>query len=453
MITSLGVLERMLEVELKKSGVAKTDVLDAFITYPNPSPTLLVRSQGGNEGGDISLTNRVVDDLVDFGEGPVQVAVEVERADLRSTSGIVPVLAFNQKIKMKGGGNLGTAYLTLSAAKIEDELGKMNRLMALVGCGAVLIAAGLCIYLARMVTNPVHILINDMNIVAQGDLNHKTHAHSSDEIGAIAEQFNDMTQQLLQARDAEKEAQRIEDELEMARDIQMTLLPKKIPQIKGLDIEACYFPAKEVGGDYYDFLGIDKEHLGIVVADVSGKGIPGSMVMGTTRTILRFTAAGNPSAADTLARTNRVVAADIRRGMFVTAFYLVLNVRTGEMLAASAGHNPMVVFRAATNDVELVNPNGIALGFDKGVLFDKTIKQQSVKLFRGDRVVLYTDGVVESMDPQSEEYTDERLYEFAKQHKDLSSKEFINALLADVRSHQDTAEQHDDITIVSFRAK
>jgi serine phosphatase RsbU (regulator of sigma subunit) len=456
-VMNKAMLKSLLKLEFEDVGLKQNDILDVLISFPDPrkpSESVLLARSNKMDGGKIQFTTTPNEGGIDFGAGTHKLKdIEIEEGTMDDGGSKRAAMTFNKPILSAGGARLGTAYLALSSEKIDKELRKIQVVMVLIGIGAIFVAAGICIVIARMVAQPAHTLVKDMNIVAQGDLTHRTIARSSDEIGLLAEQFNQMTHDLLSAQAAEKEAQRIEDELQMARDIQMELLPKKIPHVKGLDIDACYFPAKEVGGDYYDFLGIDREHLGIMVADVSGKGIPGSMVMGTTRTILRFTAAGNNSAADTLARTNRVVAADIRRGMFVTAFYLVLNVRTGEMLAASAGHNPMVVYRAATNSVELINPNGIALGFDKGVLFERTVKQQTVKLNRGDRVVLYTDGVVESMNSNNEEYTDERLYEFSKTHKDLGSKEFIAELLKDIRKHQGSAEQHDDITIVSFRAQ
>lgn len=344
----------------------------------------------------------------------------------------------------------GVAILALSADVIETELSSLTSSMYMVGLIALLVSTVTCVSIAQWVVKPAKILIKDMNIVAGGNLDHKTRAHSTDEIGQIAVEFNEMTRKLLVAHEAEKEAERLENELDMAREIQMKLLPPRVPSVKGLDMDAVYKPAKEVGGDYYDFFPIDKEHLGIIVADVSGKGIPGSMVMATTRTILRFVASGNTSAADTLAKTNAIVAADIKRGMFVTAFYLVFDARRRTLLCSSAGHNPMVVVRS-NNQVELVNPNGIALGFDKGPIFQRTIKEQQIQLQQGDRIVLYTDGVVEAMNSKNEEYTDERFYAFCKKAQELDSKGFIKALLADLDSHKGKADQHDDITIVTIK--
>ena len=235
-----------------------------------------------------------------------------------------------------------------------------------------------------------------------------------------------------------------------AREIQAHLLPAKIPQLPGFDIYQAYSPAKDVGGDYFDFIPVDRENLGVVVADVSGKGIPGSMVMSSTRTVLRMLAAGNISASDTLAQTNAIVARDIKRGMFVTAIYGVLNVRQKTFTVASAGHNPMVLFRARTGQCELVNPAGIALGFDKGPIFNRAVKEQAIQLYKGDRVVLYTDGVVEAMDEKHEEFGDERFYKWVQANARIKSRDFVRALLRELDDHRGKADQHDDITVVTI---
>jgi serine phosphatase RsbU (regulator of sigma subunit) len=173
--------------------------------------------------------------------------------------------------------------------------------------------------------------------------------------------------------------------------------------------------------------------------------------MGTTRTILRMMAVGNLSPADVLAKTNYHVARDIKRGMFVTCVYCILNVRTREMAVASAGHNPMLIFRAATGQLEKVRPNGIALGFDKGPVFNKTVREERVRLNKGDRVVLYTDGVVEAMNEERVEWSEEALDAFTLAHAQLPSKEFVRLLIKALDEHKGSAEQHDDITITTFK--
>jgi sigma-B regulation protein RsbU (phosphoserine phosphatase) len=262
-----------------------------------------------------------------------------------------------------------------------------------------------------------------------------------------------MTQALAEAQEAERQAERIEGELATAREIQASLLPSKIPQIPGYEIFPYYRSAKEVGGDYYDFFAVDRERIGLIVADVSGKGIPGAMVMSQTRTTIRLLAPEEPSAARTLSKANAVIAREIKRGMFVTCLYAILNVRTRQLTVCSAGHNPMILWRQAKQSVDLVNPNGIALGFDRGPIFDKTLQEVTLQLNRGDRAVLYTDGVVEAMSPEYEEYGDNRFYKFVRDHAQMPSKDMVIASIDDLDKHKGDAEQHDDITLVTFRVQ
>ncbi len=249
----------------------------------------------------------------------------------------------------------------------------------------------------------------------------------------------------------EVERKMLDHELAIAEELQANLLPRKVPQIPGYDVSAYYRPSREVGGDYYDFIEIDADHLGLLVADVSGKGIPGSIVMTETRALVKSEAVRTLSPAETLNRVNRVLYNDIKRGMFVTVFYMILSIQKGILSVVSAGHNPMVLWRKASNTCHLVNPNGLALGIDKGPLFEKTIKEQKVQLFKGDRFVLYTDGVIESMNKNQELFGQNRFYLRVKQLADKSSSEFLSLIVNEVEAHQGDAPQHDDITIVTGR--
>ncbi|HVR87802.1 MAG TPA: PP2C family protein-serine/threonine phosphatase [Planctomycetota bacterium] len=247
------------------------------------------------------------------------------------------------------------------------------------------------------------------------------------------------------------ERKMLDHELAIAEELQANLLPRKVPQIPGYDVSAYYRPSREVGGDYYDFIEIDADHLGILVADVSGKGIPGSIVMTETRALVKSEAVRTLSPAETLTRVNRVLYHDIKRGMFVTVYYCILQLNKMLLTCVSAGHNPMVLWRKASNTCHLVNPNGLALGIDKGPLFDKTLKEQKIQLFKGDRFALYTDGVIESMNKNNEQFGQNRFYLRVKQLADKSSSEFLSLLVSELEAHQGEAPQHDDITIVTGR--
>jgi sigma-B regulation protein RsbU (phosphoserine phosphatase) len=249
----------------------------------------------------------------------------------------------------------------------------------------------------------------------------------------------------------EVEQKMADHEMAIAREIQENLLPKQLPKVEGYDVGAYYRPSLEIGGDYYDFFQIDSENMGIIVADVSGKGIPGSLVMTMARSLLRMEGMRNPSAADTLMKVNRMLTPDIKRGMFVTVMYVILNTVKRTLLVTSAGHNPMVLWRKATNTCHLVNPNGLALGIDRGTLFDKTIKEQKIQLHPGDRFVVYTDGVVESMNSKQEQLGSHRLYLLVKQYAEKGSNEFSNLIATVLENHKGEAQQHDDITMVTVR--
>jgi serine phosphatase RsbU (regulator of sigma subunit) len=347
-----------------------------------------------------------------------------------------------------------TLNLVLSAKEIDDEVRALKYKLLLLGVILAASAVGVSLALSRYTTGPVKALVNDMNEVARGRLEHTSPIaeSSTDEVGLLAQAFNQMTASLRASHESERENQRIAGELNTAKAIHIKLMPEKLPQLPGIDIFTAYQSAKEVGGDYYDFIPVgDTEHLALCVADVSGKGIPGSMVMGTTRTILRMMAVGNLSPADVLAKTNYHVARDIKRGMFVTCVYCVLNVRTLQMAIASAGHNPMLLYRQELGTVEKIRPNGIALGFDKGPVFNKTIREERIELKPGDRVVLYTDGVVEAMNEARVEWSEEALDAFTLAHAQLPSKEFVRLLIKALDDHKGAAEQHDDITITTFR--
>ena len=359
-------------------------------------------------------------------------------------------LVFDTPIFDSDNHEIGRAIIAVRASQIVERFQNIYIVFGMSALFAIALSIITSFIVGMRVTKPIKLLINDMNAVANGDLSHKTEAHSSDEIGVVANEFNRITKILKVAYENEKNALKIESELDMAGEIQFNLLPTKLLDISDIDIFAAYQPAKEVGGDYYDLFQIDEKHYGLIVADVSGKGVPGSMVMATTRTILRFVAQNNLSTVDTMIKTNSMVAADIKRGMFVTVFYIVLDVENKSIECSSAGHNPMVIHRC-NGEIELVNPGGIAMGFDKGPVFSKTIKCDEVNLNKGDRVILYTDGIVEAMNHNNEEYSDQKFYDFIKENSDLNSHNFVRKLLEDVEEHQGSNVQHDDITLLTFR--
>jgi sigma-B regulation protein RsbU (phosphoserine phosphatase) len=316
-----------------------------------------------------------------------------------------------------------------------------------------MVATGVAFWISTLITEPIKALMRDMQEVSSGNLEHQTVPRSKDEVGLLAATFNRMTHALRAAHMQELEAKALEHDLEIASEIQSNLVPKRMLKIPGYDVSAYYRPSKEVGGDYYDFITIDDDNEGIIVADVSGKGVPGSLVMSMARAFIRMEAerSRNVSPADTLVRANRMLAQDIKKGMFVTALYCILNKKTNEVRVASAGHNPLVVWRAAAGRIERVNPNGIALGFDKGPVFERTIKEERIVLGHGDRIVAYTDGVVEAMNARNQEFGEERFHALIRELAGRDSNQLLNLIVRALDEHRGNAAQSDDITIVTLR--
>lgn len=345
-----------------------------------------------------------------------------------------------------------TVHLYLDRKFINARQSNLVLLLFGVAFVAVLISLGTAFLVGGNITKPLQVLMSDIQIISGGNFDHKPLARSSDEVGILSRLLGDMAAGLKQAQEVWAENQSRKHDLDIAKEIQENLLPKHVPRIAGYDVSAYYSPSKEVGGDYYDFFLVDKTHLGMICADVSGKGIPGSMVMMMTKALVSYEAESNLSPRDIFCKVNRTLAKDIKRGMFVTAFYMLLDIPTARLTVASAGHNPLLMYRASTKQCVEINPGGIALGFDKdGRLFERNMKEETIQLQRGDRVVIYTDGVTEAMSPEGAEFTSERLIQITTQAANAPSSQYLTTLVNALQAHAQSDDQHDDITIVTVK--
>ena len=246
--------------------------------------------------------------------------------------------------------------------------------------------------------------------------------------------------------------QRIEQELRVAHDFQRMLLPRECPSVPGFEISAFSMPALEVGGDYYDFFFVDDErrHLGVVIADVSGKGIPGALIMSLVRSTIRAEARNNLSPRDVLLRANERTYADTKENVFITVTYGILDTVERKFRFVRAGHEPLVKFRADSENAQLISPEGIAMGMVDSDLFSM-VQEAVVNLETGDTAYLYTDGVVEAMDAAEEEYGQKRYFDFLAAHRTLPPQEIIEKCLEDIREFTRGHPQHDDITMIAIR--
>lgn len=278
---------------------------------------------------------------------------------------------------------------------------------------------------------------------------------SSTEIGEIAKAFSEITTKFRQSQKNLVEQEQLQKEMQVAQEIQQTLLPTDFPELEGYEISSLYQAAKEVGGDYYDFVEVDKDTLGIVVADVSGKGVPGSLVMTMIRTALRTEARGMRDAAEVLARVNDFVVNDMKKGMFVTIFYVIIDSKRRRLNYASAGHNPMILYRPSVQKTYYLNPKGFPIGIQLAEtdLFRSSIESDTIQLAEDDILILYTDGITEAMNGSRDLFGEERFLKSIREHGLLRVKPFVEKLQLEIESFTEGAVQYDDITLVSIKER
>lgn len=318
-------------------------------------------------------------------------------------------------------------------------------------------AAGLLLIvgLVRVFVRPIQALTDGVRAIGDGTLAGKLDVRGPAEIGAIAAVFNEITDKFKKAQDSILEQEKLQKEMEVAKQIQHSLLPRNKPNVSGYDIAPLYQAAAEVGGDYYDFVQVDDDTIGVVVADVSGKGVPGSLVMTMIRTALRMEARGNKNASDVMAKMNAFVTDDMKKGMFVTMFYVILDSQNRIISYASAGHNPMILYRHETHETFFLNPKGFPVGISlpDEELFRRSISLEKIKLKKDDMLLIYTDGVTEAMNDRREQYGEERLLSVIREYGDLSPDDFIARLEADIKKFTAGYPQNDDITVVAVKEK
>jgi len=239
----------------------------------------------------------------------------------------------------------------------------------------------------------------------------------------------------------------MERELQMAYDIQAGLLPRETPQIPGWEFAARWQPAREVSGDYYDFIPLHDGQLGLVIADVSDKSMPAALFMALTRSTVRASVSHTPSPADGIARANRLVCADASGGMFVTLFYALLNPKAGEITYVNAGHNPPLLYCAEQDRLVELTRTGMAMG----VVADSAFEQRTVQLDPGDFVLLYTDGVTDAIDAHEQEFGEERLQRIILQKRHAPVRKVVTTLEEALHEFVGTSSPFDDITIMAMR--
>lgn len=312
--------------------------------------------------------------------------------------------------------------------------------------------------LARSITGSVHQLFAGTERVRLGDFGHKIRIRTRDQMGELAESFNSMTGSIQELLRQAEEKKRLEEELRIARAIQMSLLPRGDIVVPGLSITALCVPAREVGGDYYDLLPLDDRRLGVLIADVSGKGTSAAFYMAELKGIILSLCRIHRSPRELLIEANRIIADNLDSRSFITMTYAVIDLQARTMTYARAGHTPLI---HCTTDgsgphVRVLAPDGLVVGLkldDGSALFERLLKEETIPLLQGDLFMFFTDGITEAMNHASDCFGETRLTEILAEHGDLPSEELRERILREIDAFVAGAPQHDDMTMILVKVE
>jgi sigma-B regulation protein RsbU (phosphoserine phosphatase) len=313
--------------------------------------------------------------------------------------------------------------------------------------------------LARSITRSIHALFDGTERVRLGDFAHRIEVKDRDQLGELAESFNAMTANIEDLLQQAQEKRRLEEELRIAREIQMSLLPRGAMHMAGLSMSALCVPAREVGGDYYDFFPVDSRRVGLLIADVAGKGTSAALYMAELKGLVLSLSKIYRSPRQLLIEVNRILSDNLDRRSFITMTYVMIDLGTRTLTYARAGHTPLI-FLPASNGVprvaQVLIPNGMIVGLqldDTGTHFESLLEEVTVSFGTGDVFALYTDGVTEAMNMESDLFGDDRLREIIEEHGDLPSEQLRERIVREVEAFVGEADQHDDMTMILLKVE
>ena len=308
--------------------------------------------------------------------------------------------------------------------------------------------------LARSITSSVHELFMGTERVRQGDFTHRIHVKTQDQLGELADSFNQMTSSIEDLLQEAAEKKRLEEELRIAREIQMSLLPPGPLRMAGLSMTALCVPAREVGGDYYDFFPLGERRVGVLIADVAGKGTSAALYMAELKGLVLSLSQIWSSPRQLLIEANRILRDNLDSRAFITMTYAVVDLDAGSMTWARAGHTPLIYMPAAGGGARVLAPNGMVVGLrlpGAEEKFTELLEEQTIPLGPGDVFVLYTDGISEAMNVDADLFGEARLSRLVEEHAHLEPAELRERVLREVQAFVGEADQHDDMTMILLK--
>jgi len=356
-----------------------------------------------------------------------------------------------------GKRQLGAVNVTYSSAAIGSKLAEARRKILLLTAGLVLVGILGIYMLSSYFVTPIVKITRRVRRFSSGDLETELPLDGADEFFEISRALNDMITRLSHDRKNIIAREKMAKEIEVASQIQKTLLPLNLPELHGLEVDGFYRAASIVGGDLYDVFQISDTHYCLTVADVSGKGVPASLVMSMLRTVIQIYAKSAVSARATLLAVDEYLSKSIPPGMFITVLLGIYDSESGKLNFVSAGHNPMLLFKAGTRQLTKINPSGMPLGVPVtlGRTFGDSLEEVELDLEPGDVVFLYSDGITEATNREGQHYGLERLVEFVQTQLRNggfpSISNLTKRIVDEIDSFSGFTEQNDDMTFILAR--
>jgi serine phosphatase RsbU (regulator of sigma subunit) len=358
----------------------------------------------------------------------------------------VPARRFRTQIH----GSESHATVILSEVSLRVGKAKLAQMAILLAALAIAAAIGVAYGALARVLRPLRQLATEVQAIASGRYDRTVHTRGGGEIRRVVTAVEEMAQGLAAGKVLRAESEEVGRELALGVEVQSNLLPDRIPMLPGLDVGAFSRPATEVGGDYYDFLELPGGRLGLGIFDVSGHGVSGAIVMAMVRSLLHEVAVNSGGPAQTMRRLNAALHRDLKRGMFTTGIYAEYDPGRRSISLCNAGHNPAWIHRSATRRMEQLRPGAPALGLADPATFDNALKEAEISLDLGDRVILYTDGTVETVNARGEQFGEARFQGLVAHHASRESNAFINLVVDALETFRGDAPPEDDLTMITF---
>ncbi len=429
-----------LTASLKRSnpGVISAVVTDANGRIISHSDSILLKGKVYNF--NLKYPYRTVFDSVS----------ELKAEIYEDVRGMVFVSQMFDRIRKR---EIGKVLLTLSKRDIEEA---KRSIWFILGATAIItVAVGLLItsLFTNLITKNIGILLEDMRIIGEGNLDHKVRVNSEDEIGIIARAVESMATKLKEVQDRLLETEKFRHEVELARRIQGALLPRIIPRVEGFEISVAFQPALLVGGDYYDFFRMRDGKVAFLVADVSGKGVSGSLVVVMFRSVIHSESPLFSSPKELIIRVHESLVDEIPEDMYITTCIGAIKGRT--ITIASAGHNPPILYKAKLGKAVMLELKGVPLGLSvlSAQDIEENLEEHTLELESGDVLILYSDGITEAENFRKDQFGEDRLLKLAEMlaKNGYSADEIKNVILDSVKNFVGNTPQSDDITMLVIK--